>query len=71
MKETGGILEPMEVQCWQLLHAHPKPYTREQFEDTYQWMMGRGLVMPKATCDEVADNQAWQWPRPKKGRVGR
>jgi len=27
--ETGGILEPHEVQSWRLLHAPPTPYTRD------------------------------------------
>ena len=35
--ETGGLLEPHEFQTWRLLHAPPQPYTRERFDDTYNW----------------------------------
>ena len=35
--ETGGLLEPHELQTWRLLHAAPQPYTRERFDDTYKW----------------------------------
>src|ERR1700722_3488928 len=31
--ETGGLLEPHEVQSWRLLHAAPQPYTRERFDE--------------------------------------
>jgi len=36
-RETGGLLEPHEFQTWRLLHAPPQPYSRERFEDTYNW----------------------------------
>jgi hypothetical protein len=36
-RETGGLLQPHELQAWRLLHAAPQPYTRERFDDTYNW----------------------------------
>ena len=59
--EAGGLLKPEELQTWRLLYAAPTPYTRERFEDTYEWMLGyRGLVEPGATYDKVVDNRAWE-----------
>jgi NitT/TauT family transport system substrate-binding protein len=59
--EARGLLEPHELQLWRLLYGPPAPYTRERFEDTYQWMLGYpGLVAAGATYDEVVDNRAWE-----------
>ena len=60
VKETGGILEPKDLQTWRLLQAHPKPYTRQRFDDTYQWSVGWGLIIPGATYEAVVDNRAWE-----------
>jgi NitT/TauT family transport system substrate-binding protein len=57
--ETGGILEPHEVQSWRLLHAPPQPYTRERFEDTYRWTVKWNLVVQGATYENSVDNRAW------------
>ena len=40
--------------------APPVPYTRERFNDNYQWTLGWGLVAPGATYEKVVDNRAWQ-----------
>jgi NitT/TauT family transport system substrate-binding protein len=58
--ETGGLLEPRELQAWRLLHAPPQPYTRERFEDTYNWTVNWNLVVPGATYENTVDNRAWQ-----------
>ena len=58
--ETGGLLEPRELQAWRLLHAPPQPYTRERFEDTYNWTLKWNLVVPGATYQNTVDNRAWQ-----------
>ena len=61
VEEADGLLEPNELQTWRLLYASPAPYTRERFEDTYQWMLGHsGLVEPGATYETVVDNRAWE-----------
>ena len=59
IRETGGLLEPHEFQTWRLLHAAPQPYTRERFEDTYDWMVRWDMVVTGATYDNVVDNRAW------------
>ncbi len=60
-EEANGLLEPHELQTWRLLYGPPTPYTRERFNDTYQWMLGYSdLVAPGATYEEVVDNRAWE-----------
>ena len=60
-EETGGRLEPNELQVWRLLYAPLAPYTRERFERTYQWMMSYpDLVATGATYELVVDNRAWE-----------
>jgi NitT/TauT family transport system substrate-binding protein len=58
--ETGGLLEPEELQTWRLVYAPPQPYTRERFEDTYNWTVSWGLVTPGATYEAVVENRAWE-----------
>lgn len=60
ISETGGLLEPNELQTWRLLHAPPTPYTRERFEDTYNWTVKWHMTVPGATYETVVDNRAWQ-----------
>jgi len=57
--ETGGLLEPHELQTWRLLHAAPQPYTRERFEDTYDWTVKWNMTVPGATYENTVDNRAW------------
>ena len=56
--ETGGLLEPRELQSWRLLHAPPTPYTRERFDDTYNWTVKWNMTVPGATYEAVVDNRA-------------
>jgi NitT/TauT family transport system substrate-binding protein len=58
--ETGGRLEPHELQTWRLLHAPPQPYTRERFDDTYNWTVKWNMVVPGATYESIVDNRAWR-----------
>jgi NitT/TauT family transport system substrate-binding protein len=58
--ETGGLLEPHELQTWRLLHAPPQPYTRERFDDTYQWTVKWNMTVPGATYESTVDNRAWE-----------
>ena len=58
--ETGGLLEPHEFQHWRLLHAPPQPYTRERFDDTYNWTVGWNMTVPGATYENTVDNRAWE-----------
>jgi NitT/TauT family transport system substrate-binding protein len=57
--ETGGLLEPHELQPWRLLHAAPQPYTRERFDDTYNWTVKWNMTVPGATFENTVDNRAW------------
>jgi NitT/TauT family transport system substrate-binding protein len=59
IKETGGLLEPHEFQAWRLLHAAPQPYTRERFDDTYNWTVKWNMTVPGATYENTVDNRAW------------
>jgi NitT/TauT family transport system substrate-binding protein len=58
--ETGGLLKPEELQTWRLLHAAPQPYTRERFDDTYNWTVKWNMVVPGATFENTVDNRAWK-----------
>jgi NitT/TauT family transport system substrate-binding protein len=60
VRETGGLLEPHELQTWRLLHAPPQPYTRERFEDTYNWTVKWNRVVAGATYENTVDNRAWE-----------
>jgi NitT/TauT family transport system substrate-binding protein len=59
IRETGGLLKPDELQTWRLLHAAPQPYTRERFDDTYNWTVKWNMTVPGATFENTVDNRAW------------
>src|SRR5207302_1016149 len=59
-RETGGLLQPHELQTWRLLHAAPQPYTRERFDDTYRWTVKWNMTVPGATYENTVDNRAWE-----------
>ena len=59
VSETGGLLEPHEFQTWRLLHAPPQPYTRERFDDEYNWTVRWNMTVPGATYENTVDNRAW------------
>ena len=50
---------PHEFQTWRLLHAAPQPYTRERFDDTYNWTVKWNMTVPGATYENTVDNRAW------------
>ena len=58
--ETGGLLQPHELQTWRLLHAAPQPYTRERFDDTYNWTVKWDMTVPGATFENIVDNRAFE-----------
>jgi NitT/TauT family transport system substrate-binding protein len=60
IRETGGLLEPHEFQTWRLLHAAPQPYTRERWDDTYNWSVKWNMTVPGATYENIVDNRGWQ-----------
>jgi len=59
--ETGGALEPHELQTWRFLYAPPAPYTRERFQRTYDWMQSYPeLITGGVTYEGIVDNRAWE-----------
>jgi NitT/TauT family transport system substrate-binding protein len=60
LEEAGGLIGPQDLKLSRILNAPPAPYTRERFEDNYNWTLGWGLVPPGATYENTVDNRAWQ-----------
>jgi NitT/TauT family transport system substrate-binding protein len=60
VEEAGGLIEAGDIYPWRILNDHPRPYTRERYDDTYNWTVSRGLVAPGATYDSTVDNRAWK-----------
>jgi NitT/TauT family transport system substrate-binding protein len=58
--ETGGLLDAKYFQAWRLLHAAPQPYTRERFDDEYNWTVKWNMTVPGATYENTVDNRAWK-----------
>jgi len=58
--ETGGLLEEKDFQAWRLLNAPPTPYTRERFDDTYNWTVKWNMTVAGATYENTVDNRAWE-----------
>ena len=60
LEEAGGMIELRDLKLSRMLNAPPVPYTRERFNDNYQWTLSWNLVPPGATYENVVDNRAWQ-----------
>jgi ABC-type nitrate/sulfonate/bicarbonate transport system substrate-binding protein len=60
VEEAGGLIEARDLKLSRLLNAAPAPYTRERFDDTYQWTRSWGLAPAGATYENTVDNRAWQ-----------
>ena len=60
IEEAGGRIQLKDLKLARILNAPPVPYTRERFNDNYQWTLGWGLVPPGATYENVVDNRAWR-----------
>jgi len=60
LEEAGGELELRDLRLSRILNASPQPYTRERFEQNYEWTLGWGLVEPGATYENTVDNRAWE-----------
>jgi NitT/TauT family transport system substrate-binding protein len=60
VEEAGGAIDLSELRLWRILNAPPTPYSRQRFDDNYQWTLGWGLVPPGATYENTVDNRAWQ-----------
>ncbi len=60
LDEAGGLIDLRDLKLARILNAPPVPYTRDRFDDNYQWTVGWGLVPPGATYENTVDNRAWQ-----------
>src|SRR6202171_1006442 len=60
LEEAGDALKPGDLKLSRMLNAPPVPYTRERFNDNYQWTLSWGLVPPGATYENTVSNRAWQ-----------
>ena len=60
IEEAGGLLEEGELKLSRILNAPPVPYTKERFDDNYNWTKDWGLVAEGATFENTVDNRAWQ-----------
>jgi NitT/TauT family transport system substrate-binding protein len=60
VEEAGGMIGVKDLKLARILNAPPTPYTRERFDDNYNWTLGWGLVPPGATYENTVDNRAWR-----------
>jgi NitT/TauT family transport system substrate-binding protein len=58
--ETGGRIEERDFQSWRLLHGPPTEYTRERFDDEYNWTVMWNMTVPGANYENTVDNRAWK-----------
>jgi len=58
--ETGGRIEERDFQAWRLLNGPPTEYTRERFDDEYNWTVKWNMTVPGATYENTVDNRAWE-----------
>jgi len=59
IEEAGGLLEQGDLNLARILNAPPEPYSRERFDDNYNWTVDWGLVPEGATFENTVDNWAW------------
>ncbi|NKB22385.1 MAG: hypothetical protein GKS01_18010 [Alphaproteobacteria bacterium] len=60
VNETGGRLDAEDFRHQRLLHAPPQPYTRERWDDTYNWTVGWDMTMANANFEDIVDNRAFE-----------
>ena len=60
LEEAGGVIELRDLKLSRILNAPPAPYTRERFDDNYQWTLSWNLIPSGATYENTVDNRAWQ-----------
>jgi NitT/TauT family transport system substrate-binding protein len=58
--ETGGRISERDFQAWRLLNGPPTEYTRERFDDEYNWTVKWNMTVPGATYENTVDNRAWK-----------
>ena len=62
LEEAGGELAASDLKLPRILNAPPEPYTRDRFDENYQWALSwnQNLAEPGATYENTVDNRAWQ-----------
>lgn len=60
LEEAGGVIGLKDLKLSRILNAPPAPYTRERFDDNYQWTLSWNLIPSGATYENTVDNRAWQ-----------
>ena len=55
-----GRIQERDFQSWRLLHGPPVEYTRERFDDEYNWTVKWNMTVPGATYENTVDNRAWE-----------
>ena len=52
-----GSLSPDDFRLSRLRYVEPQPYPAEEFEKTFRWMLGWGLISPDARFEDLVDNR--------------
>jgi NitT/TauT family transport system substrate-binding protein len=60
LEEAGGELDLADLKLARILNGPLAPYTRERFDENYQWTLNWGLAEPGATYENTVDNRAWE-----------
>jgi NitT/TauT family transport system substrate-binding protein len=50
-------LEPKDFSRSRLRYDDPAPYSQQDFDRTYNWMLGWGLIQPNDTYEHLVDNR--------------
>ena len=57
-RKQAACSNPTSCRRWRLLPAASQPYTRERFEDTYNWTVKWNMVVTGATYEKTVDSRA-------------
>jgi NitT/TauT family transport system substrate-binding protein len=53
----AALITPEDFHLPRLRYADPEPYSRDEFEQTYNWLVGWGLVSPDSNFTKLVDNR--------------
>ena len=56
-EQYARLITPDDFHLPRLRYVDPEPYSPEEFQATYDWMVSWGLVEPDATFDQIVDNR--------------
>ena len=52
-----GSIEESDLQTWRLRFTDPAPYTQDEFDQTYRWLLKWGLIEPDSDFQSLVDNR--------------